>query len=197
MEKSFMVAKAYRDLEEFAKSFDLAPTHVGSISAGQRYCDNGSCATCIKQKSRDDNDKQTALHIRKDDDVEKGLPSVARQAIREGKGANAFRQNGPMQFRMGANNAGKRASAGLSAGGERSHLNTIIDSGRNTKDHYRLLSGEKNVANRGKIGLQRSTINPGTTVRESQASLSEKREALLRSRRPVQIRGGEANKPAW
>jgi len=68
VEKSFAIAKAYRDLNEFAKSVELAPTHVGSISAGQRYCDNGSCATCIRQASRDKNARQTALHVRKSDD---------------------------------------------------------------------------------------------------------------------------------
>lgn len=75
VKKSFMVAKAHRDLEVFAKSFETPPSnvHASTVSAGQRYCDNGSCAICIKQKSRDVNAKQTALHVRKDDSLDENL----------------------------------------------------------------------------------------------------------------------------
>lgn len=67
VEKSFIVAKGFRDLEVLAKSMDVPPTqvHTGYASPGSRYCDNGSCATCIKQASRDKNARQTHSHVTK------------------------------------------------------------------------------------------------------------------------------------
>ena len=101
--------------------------------------------------------------------VAKGLPSVARQAMRAGK-EPAFRSEA-MQFRMGANKAGQNAARNISATGGSPFASGSIEAGKAGKTMYRRYSGQNNMMDRGKLG--------GELGKKRLAEISAKRQARM------------------
>lgn len=115
----------------------------------------------------------------KPQDVEKGLPSVARQAMRSGK-EPAFRSPS-MQFRMNANKAGQDAARNISATGGSPFASAKIQAGRDGKLMYRNYSGQNNAVDSGKLGGEqgkRRLAELTTARRTRQAALASRRQQI-------------------
>lgn len=106
--------------------------------------------------------------------VAKGLPSVARQAMREGK--QPFKSDA-MQFRMGMNQAGRNAARNLSATGGSPFASTSIAAGQSGKQTYRNLSGQNQAVDPGRLGGEQGKRRLAELTARRQA-----RQAALASR---------------
>lgn len=117
------------------------------------------------------NKKKSKLANR-DKKVEKGLPSIARQAIREGKGTEAFNPQGALRLRMSANGAGRNAARDLK---QNMPLNAgeSMNIGRNTKEYARTASG----VNRADVG-QLGGVNGRRRLREATAAREAKQKQI-------------------
>jgi len=117
------------------------------------------------------------------DIVEKGLPSVARQAIRAGQGSEAFGQNSAMQWRMGAHNAGRNVSSEVSrSGGSFARSRESIQAAQGAKESYRARAGMRSATDRGKLGgqLGKERLARATSLR--QARQDQIAETIRRNR---------------
>lgn len=154
------------------------------------------------RKARGAKARQAARDIANGAKVEKGLPSVQRAMLRAAEKTgdhSAINEHWAHSLKINNKRIGQEV-----AGKPQTYLH-----GGRTTDPARIArlkeigtenaGRRKEYANRngGKIGLGPSKANPGMNLKESTGALASQREAALRARRPVQIRGGEVNKPAW
>jgi hypothetical protein len=140
-------------------------------------------------------------YARSKNKVEKGLPSVQRNLLREAqKTGNFDRINSHWGHslkidnkRIGQEVAGKRGLYPHQEPITPDRALRLKSIGSDKAVRRKELLSEKT----GKTGLRPSTIQPGKTVGESRNELAGIRESRLRSQRPVNIRGGTQNRPAW
>jgi len=104
------------------------------------------------------------------DIVEKGLPSVARQAIRAGQGSEAFGPNSAMQWRLGAHNTGRTISREISSpSGSVARSGVSINAAQGAKEAYRARAGMRSATDRGKLGgrLGKERLARATGLRQA------------------------------
>lgn len=164
-------AKELRQGHQFLRAFGISNKSIARAygkGLGRRFggaAGGGALGGAVVDYARKKNSK-----------VEKGLPSVARQAMRSGKDTSGM--STAMQFRMGMNQTGRNAARNLSATGGSPFASSSIAAGQGGKQTYRNLTGQNNAVDRGKLGGEQGKRRLAEITARRQA-----RQAALASRR--------------
>jgi len=121
--------------------------------------------------------------------VNKGLPSIARQAMHAGQGSEAFARNSAMQWRLGVHNTGRSISREISSpGGSVARSGESIRAAQGAKESYRALAGMRNAQDRGKLGgrLGKERLASATAARQAKQNQIANR---IRQNREMNGRG--------